>query len=913
MSSGLKEQFSLLFVRLRDAGDRLAADLDHCWRDSAAITAEQRKYLATSPAAAPVGLRGYRDSREELARLGLREVAVQLERRRPLQRALEAMHSYDRALEEMVTVLPETLWFSGSELISALAPVANMGISRIVAWRRKPRPVRLRAMAAQELVRASRERTAIESRLMAVLVDQERTLVEQWSTATGRFDAAAGAISWDERSAKADLSAARAEQELEALRRFAERSEHQVAEGLRRSAVWLAPRKAVRPAIRRSAHLDGWAARVRAADTAFRLEQAVHDLTQRLLSLAEAGLASLEVEREGLIQELDRVRDWIVELQDWGGAQAAPDPVVDLVPASSRQAELDSLFAAELSQVPKRPQVLGADGRIRKVEPRKTIEAAWKRHARAAHDELFAEVEGEHRLLLQEIERARQVVAFGMEAAAGARNASEAATADQLRSDALSNALALVAYYRDRPAAWQESAEGTLVRGYAETFFGSRVVLTRDRLGALGYLTHQGVRQAWPVLTAGAVETFRTWLGKAWDGAQWLVEKFLEGIGWRADSRERVSEVVARPILPPEFTAHGPSAALPAIYRHLFRTDPVSDPRFLVGRETELTAIAEARLFWQSGRGGAVLLVGERGSGKTSLINCAQRQSLSGVEVVRAEFPERVTTEFGMRAFLAKLIDSTDPDQLEQELASRRRVIILEELERTFLRTVGGFAAIRALQRMVAATCTSTMWILSLNAMGFRLLDAALSFSSVFSHRINAGTASTQDLRFAVLQRHRLSGLRLQFAAPRAPESRYRALVEKLDGGPDPEEAFFEQLSAESGGVYRTAFDLWLGHIDSVDAGAVRMKALTPPEIAPVVQDLDQQTLFTLASVLQHGSLLPEEMSAVFGIAAYECRARIDNLCAREILEPEPQRPGYRVRPQAARLVREALYRRNLL
>jgi hypothetical protein len=91
------------------------------------------------------------------------------------------------------------------------------------------------------------------------------------------------------------------------------------------------------------------------------------------------------------------------------------------------------------------------------------------------------------------------------------------------------------------------------------------------------------------------------------------------------------------------------------------------------------------------------------------------------------------------------------------------------------------------------------------------------------------------------------------------------------------------------------------------------MKPLVSPNLSPVIDALDLADLFTLVAILQHGSLTPEEHATVFQKSSAASRAQLDELVAREIIEPDPGRPGLRVRPEAARIAREALYRRNLL
>lgn len=59
-----------------------------------------------------------------------------------------------------------------------------------------------------------------------------------------------------------------------------------------------------------------------------------------------------------------------------------------------------------------------------------------------------------------------------------------------------------------------------------------------------------------------------------------------------------------------------------------------------------------------------------------------------------------------------------------------------------------------------------------------------------------------------------------------------------------------------------------------------------------------------------------DEFAAVLGpkgmTVLSERRRRLEKLQALEILEPDPGCPGFRVRPQAGRFVRDTLHRSNL-
>lgn len=389
--------------------------------------------------------------------------------------------------------------------------------------------------------------------------------------------------------------------------------------------------------------------------------------------------------------------------------------------------------------------------------------------------------------------------------------------------------------------------------------------------------------------------------------------KFQVNIGWRKEPSAGKVEVVTRPFLPLEFVADVYGREVPASYRRLFPFEPVHDLGFLVGREREMDAIATARERWDEGRPVALAITGEQGSGKTSLINCAVQRSFADLEIVRGEFDERLITERQLRSFLAGLLGVADPSQLENALAERRRVIILEQLERAFLRQVGHYAAVRALQRLIAAISASTLWILIINQVAFRFLDSAVGLGDTFSHRISVGSVSPAVLRQAVLARHNRSGLRLHFTSESSVSKLSHWLGDGLRGQADPEMKFFNHLSRESAGIFRAAFAIWLAHIKTVSAESLLMKPLAPLNFSPLIAGLDLADLFTLVAVMQHGSLTPLEHAAVFQRPLAASQAQTDELLAREIIEPDPFRPGFRVRPEALRLVNEALYRRNLL
>ena len=817
--------------------------------------------------------------------------------------------------------LPETMTVTGEQIHAALGARVVRGFKRTwMRLRRRERSLPLRAILAKEIQSLSVSRMTSEGLYFQALALGQHQLRERWDVTRDSMDALVSeqsfsgqAVAEPAQEKKFHALIEQAEQATSNLHAWSDHSPVAGHEDFVSLPLGCAAERTFRKAYAVfSAH---WDMQGRAAESELQLERSIEQVEDGILNLASGCLKGVGEELRDLQGEIDGALAWLRSLASFEQDGDFPLPKVDVVPAASRMADLESSLRAVLERLPMASDILASFTaqpvrrfRFRQLRPRETMQQAFSRRGRMEILELLEKVESEHHAIVQQIERARQVIAFARETAK-----SGAEDEPQVAQEAVRNSLSLLEYYRNEPPEWCSKADPKLGQILASAIVENRLILGMGRLGVLTYLTRQGLRRALVLagrrlggsLGRGLVRSFRI-LERA-------VLKVLIGIGWKPAPSDDLVDVVVRQYLPEEFTVDLASKDLPVLYRRLFRFNPLQDPRFLVGRETEMAAIAEARSLWEASRPVAVLLVGQRGSGKTSLINCALQRLLEGHETLRGEFNRRLVTAAELRVFLGDLFRTGDAADLETFLNSRRRIVILEELERSFLRQVGHYGAVRELLRVIAATSSSTLWILAVNQVAFRFLDAAVMLGQSFSHRINAGTASRDDMRKAILLRHNLSGLRLKIGAPPLHAGISQRLRRSLGRRDNPESHFFDVLARESAGVFRSAFEIWLGQIESIQGGALHVKALSPPDLAGIIDDLTLEDLFTLVAILQHGGLTIEEHAIIFQNSDTISRAQLNGLQAREIIEADPARQGFRVRPEAMRVVREALYQRNLL
>jgi AAA ATPase domain len=664
----------------------------------------------------------------------------------------------------------------------------------------------------------------------------------------------------------------------------------------------------------RARHFEHWEAQIRSGEGELRLERASEHAWDQIHRELESMRCSLDSEREELVSDLQCVADWLEQALEAGDFRDLPTTRARVVPAARRQQDLHELIDRAAGRLPtnlaflaKKRAAPPARERWNQVYPGDSMRSAWEAVSPDSV-EVFARCETENRTLLQEVERARDVVRFALELErAGEGRGGEAETAG---GDALKNALDLLKFQlKEEPRRRQDLGhELVVVLPLLFCDYQQRTGTSRGR--ALAHIVGQSLRRG----GRAAHRNFRTTAsGIVRSGLRFVTKKSRDGLALIGfiEQEQTVSAVTKRTYLPEQFVRKQ-ERNLPAIYGRLFRIEPVEDARFLVGRNPETQAITEALQLWERGRSVAVLLSGQRGSGKTSLLNCVQAE-MAEIEVVRGEFSDRLSTSRQLDDFLRHLLDLESDADVKEALLERPRVVIIEELERTYLKAVGGFGAIQSLQNLIAATCHKTLWILAINQVAFRVLDRAVGLGQRFTHRIETASATRTHLETAIMVRHNLSGLRLRFASRHESTSRWRGLRRRLTGARSPRESFFTGLARQSTGVYRTALEMWLAHIETVEAGVVYIEPIALPDLGPIVSELETDDLFTLVAILQHGSLTLEEHSKVFACTAHTSQTQLEELIGRELLESDPNHPGLRIRPEAMPVVKEALYRRNLL
>ena len=900
---------------------KLLGELADLHRNVREITAElQERYAAAAGQDWPRGqIAALRTIYETNAAALLLDPLERYARSRIHDRLPRGFEDFWSDLGKAVRKLPVRAEFTRASLIETLPAGAKLPLfSRWSGWRNRMRAVEVRQVVLGGLKLQAFRLGPVEGRVYLTFAQATLALLDPWralravallrlrgddsATHPREFPAA-----WKQQTAAQEagfkrvlesLDAALADQEVQLLGALLgpERRRRVGGKRARRRGEWE----------------DYWARQQRAIQALTETEISLVQLGAQGIIAVEQGAHAVEEEHRAVVDELQASLD---ALGPWQPGQANPLPPgsAQLTPAREHTRQWKKalggharvLMPEEIEAVEPRRPLPGWRVRWRTVRPEQGFLATLDRAAEPVAT-VLEDVEADHKAVLQEIERAREVVTFGIQTAA------ETASGAAMAQESVGNAELLLKKARQNLPDRHADVEAAYVQVTAACFHQYHAGFEQGRLSLASYLAREGIARGLRQASRQALEEGRRVGLASREAVIRFYHAVLVKIGWEAPlvmveapvEHWRSLEDAADEDLGPR--------RLPLIYARLFRAAPVEDLRFLVGRETEMAALADARRLWDAGRSAAVVVYGQRGSGKTSLINCALARSFTDVDLVQGIFRDRVLTRQSMRSFLAVLL-GTSPDDLAANLSSRRRVVVIEGVERTFLRKIGGLAALEELSRIMTHSVPSTLWIVSLTGEAYRYLDAAANLGRHFSQRINTSAVRPDHLREAILQRHNLSGLQLEFAGP--PDGRrFGAWFHALTSiGEDAETAFFDAIYRRSGGIFRSAFGLWHRSIDRAAGGLLFMDFPAAENHAEIAGSFTRDDLFTLQMLLHHGSLTVEEHAEIFGWRREASDALVKDLLGRRIVEGDPEAPGVRIRPPAMVLARSALNAENLL
>jgi Kef-type K+ transport system membrane component KefB len=354
---------------------------------------------------------------------------------------------------------------------------------------------------------------------------------------------------------------------------------------------------------------------------------------------------------------------------------------------------------------------------------------------------------------------------------------------------------------------------------------------------------------------------------------------------------------------------------LPLAYRRLFTPTPVEIPELFVPRTEELETVGEAIDQWKSGRRVSVVVTGDLASGKTSFVHRVLADELGSVKMLRWNVRDRITSERRLAIELCNLFGLRRTESLERVRGAlhdidARRVIVVDGIERLFLRTMEGNDAFEQFLSLVAQSPAELLWLASCNTRLWEYLDTMLDAADFFTHQVTMDRFDEEGITELIMRRHRVSGYDLEFLTDRAEQltpSRFvKGREQRL------RRRYFRRLARATGGHPLLALYYWLASLDVSEEETLLVRPLRTLR-TDYLHQLPDDKLIGLGQIVLHEELTEQGFASVMRTDADAARRDLALFESLNLVVREPGRAyQYRVNQVLYHDVARALTERNI-
>jgi len=311
--------------------------------------------------------------------------------------------------------------------------------------------------------------------------------------------------------------------------------------------------------------------------------------------------------------------------------------------------------------------------------------------------------------------------------------------------------------------------------------------------------------------------------------------------------------------------APGAQVQLPEAYLREFPMYPLvqDDAALVLPREGELKVALAAIEAWRTNaEDSALLLLGDKGVGKTTLLALVERE-LTELPARHLTLAHRATDEASLVEQLGPALGCPECPSVEALAAHLntlpRQVVLLDEAHNVFLRSVGGYDAFDLLVRLVQLTNERIFWVLVFNRYSWVFLKRTQHSSHYFRRQLQLEPWSAPELRELIVRRNERAGLQVEFE---------EMLLQTGGQGDGPEvvesaEGYFRLLQQASEGNPRIATALWLDSLTPIGDDVLRVGLFRAVD-QDHLERLDAELVFALAALVHHENLsVPELQQAL--------------------------------------------------
>jgi hypothetical protein len=326
---------------------------------------------------------------------------------------------------------------------------------------------------------------------------------------------------------------------------------------------------------------------------------------------------------------------------------------------------------------------------------------------------------------------------------------------------------------------------------------------------------------------------------------------------------------------------------LPFVYQRLFRSETLQNEALFFGRTEALKKLQTAYKSFHKNQYAATVIIGERGSGKTSLIHHFLSKNN---KIPKAVFLSSAINTSESNEFINFFKTSFDKDfntiqeWIEFFKTGKKRTIVLENIQYLYFRKVGGFKVLYELSSLISATKNNVFWIVTSAKYAFQYLDKSIQISELFAYTIEMNAIDKETIKEALIKRHKISGYNLHFKKPPVAYLSKKFLKSTEEVQQDIlKEEFFSDINKIAQSNFRIAFMYWIRSTIKVSGSTIYMRSLKTIDTS-FLNKIEPAKLLLLNSILLQERLNMDDIVELSSLDTQQTKNIVHSLFEKGLL-----------------------------